>query len=173
MISPILVAYATRADSTREVAEFVGRALAELHTAVEVRPVNKVKDIRPYQAVIIGTAVRMGKIMPEAVSFAQKHALNLRQKPAAYFTVCLTMKEDTPENRATAAGYLEPLCDIHTPVSLGLFGGRVEYARLGPLFRFFFSRDKTGAVPEGDWRDWDAIRNWALALATALEPMTA
>jgi menaquinone-dependent protoporphyrinogen oxidase len=46
-----------------------------------------------------------------------------------------------------------------TPVSIGLFGGVIDPARL----RFPFNR-----MPASDARDWDAIRAWACDLAQLL-----
>jgi menaquinone-dependent protoporphyrinogen oxidase len=164
VVNKILVAYATKAGSTTEVAEYIGTVLRESGADVDVRPVKSVKDLSPYRAVILGSATRMAKMLPEVVNFAQKFHKDLDQKPAAYFTVCMTMKADTPENRATVTGYFKPLRDIHEPISLGLFAGKVDLSKLNPVFRFMFSHDKSGAITEGDWRDWDAIRAWAIGL---------
>ncbi|RJR21956.1 MAG: hypothetical protein C4582_07195 [Desulfobacteraceae bacterium] len=103
MSNKVLVAYASKSGSTREAAEAVGRVLQESGLEVEVYPVAQIKNVDPYQAVIIGSAVRVGRLLPEALKFAEKHAGELAHKKTAYFTVCMTMHEDTPKNRETAA----------------------------------------------------------------------
>ena len=164
----ILVAYASRAGSTAEVAEEVGRVLRESGAEVDVRSCKAVKDTRGYDAVVIGTAVRMGKLLPEAVKFTNKYCAALEKVPTAYFTLGLAMKEDTPENRETAYGYLKPLEEIHEAFDKEVFGGTVDHSKLSPLLRFAAKRDKEGILAEGDYRNWDAIREWAASLAEKL-----
>ena len=164
----ILIAYASRAGSTGEIAEAVGQVLCKAGAIVDVRRIQDVKDIKPYRSVIIGSAVRMGRLLPETVRFAKKHNSSLQQIPTAYFVTGITMRKDTPENRKQAVSYLEPLCRIKEPVSMGLFGGKVDHSKLGLLWRFFLSFDKEGMPREGDWRNWEAIFTWAVELCTAL-----
>jgi menaquinone-dependent protoporphyrinogen oxidase len=128
---------------------------------VDVLRVQDVRELPAYGAIIIGSAARMGKSLPEAVKFAQRNREALAQVPTAYFTVGTTMRSDTPDNRVKAKATLEPLCQIKEPVSLGLFAGKVDHSRLEQPWRFMVSFDKAGEMREGDWRDWDAIRAWA------------
>ena len=64
-----LVAYASRAGSTAEVAEAIGRTLAEDGAQVDVRLVKEVADLSPYRAVVAGSAIQGGKWLPEAMQF--------------------------------------------------------------------------------------------------------
>jgi menaquinone-dependent protoporphyrinogen IX oxidase len=91
----------------------------------------------------------------------------------AYFVVCLTMAEDTPENRQETLSYLKPLRKAAPevePVDIGLFAGAVlddteEFDRL-----FFLAKAIVQAVGQDaqDARDWEAIRAWAEGLRPAL-----
>jgi menaquinone-dependent protoporphyrinogen oxidase len=54
---------------------------------------------------------------------------------------------------------MEPVVQKVRPLSIGLFGGKMDYSRLGLLDRLIASKMKK--VPEGDYRDWAAIRAWA------------
>jgi menaquinone-dependent protoporphyrinogen oxidase len=164
----ILVAYASKCGSTGEVAQAIRQALCNEGAAVDVRRVQDVKDLTGYGAVVLGSAIRMGKPLPDAVKFARKHQASLAGMPVAYFIACATMKEDTPENRAEASAYLDPLREIAAPVDVGLFGGKVDHSKLSPLLRFAVSRDASGQMAEGDWRDWQAIGDWAVGLRPAL-----
>ncbi len=166
---PVLVAYASKTGSTREVAEFIGKRLRERGLTVEVQSVDAVSDISPYGAVVLGTAVRLGKVIGETIRFARRHLADPNGRPVAYFLVCLTMREDTPENRKTAEGIVAQLVSIQEPVSIGLFGGRVDLSKVDFFTRWMLR----GQVPEGDWRNWDVIGAWADELAPRLAGITA
>ncbi|MBN1440829.1 MAG: flavodoxin domain-containing protein [Anaerolineales bacterium] len=165
----ILIAYASKCGSTGGVAEEIGKMLCESGAAVDVKRVQDVRDLQPYRAVILGTALRMEKPLPEAVNFAKKNRAILAALPTACFSVGLAMKEDTPENREKTKRMLAPLwSEIPNPVGVGLFGGKLDYSTLSPILRWMFSLDKSGEMAEGDWRDWDSIRAWAKELLPLL-----
>jgi menaquinone-dependent protoporphyrinogen oxidase len=104
----MLVAYATTAGSTAEVAEAIGEELRSMGAEVDVRLAKEVKAVSPYGAVIVGSGIRAGQLLPHATKFVQKNREALSQVPMAYFVVCLTMKDDTEENRSTVAGLPRP-----------------------------------------------------------------
>jgi len=155
----ILIAYASRAGSTAEVADAIGQVLRGNGIPAEVLPAGHVADVSTYRAAILGSAVRMGKWLPEAVRLVERNQAALAGMPTAIFTVCLTMQKDTPENRRVVEGYLQPVLQKVRPSSIGLFGGKMDYSRLGFIDRLIVSKMKK--IPEGDHRDWKAIRAWA------------
>jgi menaquinone-dependent protoporphyrinogen oxidase len=53
----ILVAYASRAGSTAEVAEVIGRVLREGGPEVDVCPVGDVHSLAGYDALVLGSAI--------------------------------------------------------------------------------------------------------------------
>ncbi|MHB9027939.1 MAG: flavodoxin domain-containing protein [Candidatus Latescibacterota bacterium] len=158
----ILIAYASKCGSTEEAAREIGKVLAQNGAEIAVFPARKVKDISPYDFVVLGTAVRIGKPLNEALGFAQKFRAELREKKVALFSVGLQMREDTAENREKAKGFLAPIIGIiGEPVSLGLFAGRIDQKRFGFFLRIFARMEKSGVFTEGDWRNWEEILNWA------------
>ena len=161
----ILVAYASRAGATGGVAEAIGEVLCDAGTAVDVRLAKDVTDVSPYRAVVVGSAIYMGRWMSEAVKFVETHRDALGQMPVAYFTVCLTMKDDTEENRRTVAAYLDPVREVVQPLDVGLFAGRLDLTKLPFLYRLIIKAMKQ---PEGDYRNWEAIRAWAGELVPLL-----
>jgi menaquinone-dependent protoporphyrinogen oxidase len=161
MNKKILIIYAGNYDSTKEIAQFIAGIISEMGGNIEVRSVDEHPGIASYDAVIIGSAARMDKLLGKTLRFARRRADDIRQKTTAYFVTCITMKNDTPENREKARGFLQPLCQIKEPVGIGLFGGKLEYNRIGFLWKTLARQDKTGTMAEGDFRNWEQIKAWA------------
>jgi menaquinone-dependent protoporphyrinogen oxidase len=164
----VLVAYATRCGSTGGVAEAIGQTLRGAGASVDVRLVGDVNDPGPYGSVVVGSAIRMGRWLPEAVDFVKKHSDRLGRVPTAYFVVCNTMKDDTPENRGKVLAYLDPVrkeAPRMQQANTGLFPGAVDFSKLSFMYRSVL---KAKGVQEGDFRDWAAVRTWAVNVAPAL-----
>jgi menaquinone-dependent protoporphyrinogen oxidase len=157
----ILVAYATRAGSTTEVAETIAKALRDGGAQVDVCPVKQAGDLSPYRAVVLGSPVRMGRWLPEAFAFLKTHQAELSRVPVAYFVTCVTLTSNTVENRRTVDAYLDPVRAILHPVSVGLFAGAIDGSKLSFLDRLMVKATKT---PEGDFRKWDEIHLWGDSL---------
>jgi menaquinone-dependent protoporphyrinogen oxidase len=168
MNTRMLVAYASRAGSTAEVARAVGEVLRAAGHEVDVRPVKEVHDLMGYDALVLGSAIWAGKPLPEAVRFAKDQRNAFVHVPVAYFILCDTLREDTPENREVARNYLAPLDTVQLPVSAGLFGGVRDFSKLNPLLRWFLKN--VVRLVEGDGRNWDAINAWAASLPDLLTP---
>ena len=157
----ILVTYGSFSGSTAETAIFIGKKLSEKGMQVDVKPVNKIKSVDGYDGVIIGSAVMMGKMKGPVINFVTARQSALSKVPVAYFLVCLTMQNDTPETRKTASGYLEPVRSVVKPVSEGLFPGKVDFKALPfPVSLLTLMPAFKKGVPEGDYRDWVKVEKW-------------
>lgn len=169
MSNKILVAYASRAGSTVGVAEAIGRTLAEGKASVDVRPMKEVEDISPYMSVVAGSAIQGGKWLPEAMEFVRTHRVALAQRPFAAFLVCITLGMGD-KYREEVTKWLDPVRALVRPVREGLFAGSLDVDRMPISFDALALRAAVafGALPQGDHRDWEAIRNWAVELKPAL-----
>lgn len=170
MSERVLVAYASRAGSTAGVAEAIGKTLAERGLPVDVRPMEGVKDLAPYRAVVAGSAIRGNKWLPEAMAFMHAHQATLARKPFAAFLVCITMGSPNPTYHQGVAAWMEPVRRLVRPASEGLFAGALDFTKLPLNFDTVMLRAAVafGALPQGDHRDWQAIRAWAEGLVPTL-----
>jgi menaquinone-dependent protoporphyrinogen oxidase len=187
----ILVAYTTNAGSTSEVAGAIAKTLGKSGAQIDLRRIKEVADVRPYNAVIVGGPMMMGW-HKEAVNFLGKHQQVLSRIPVACFLTALRLtktsetsldnvsvyldpalaKPPTEKNKlsfmekhATVEHYLSPVlrkASLVKPVSVGFFAGKLDYSKLNILHRLFVKlviRAQTG-----DFRNWEAIRQWAASL---------
>ncbi len=164
MNKKILVTYASRAGSTAEVAEAIGKTLTQNGAQVDLLPMQDVKDLAPYQAVVAGSPIRASKWLPEAMQFVRAHRSELTQKPFATFTVCITLAmSNTHQYRQAVKGWIAPVrAQVH-PLSEGLFAGVLDFTKLPLTFDTLKLRlvVALGIFPKDDRRDWNAIRVWA------------
>jgi menaquinone-dependent protoporphyrinogen oxidase len=159
MSKPILVAYATKRESTHEVAETVAERLRAPGQEVDVRPAAEVGTLRPYGGVVLGGALYAGRWHRDARRFLSTHRDELSTRPVAVFAMGpLKLEPDQVRgsreqlDRALAReSWLEP-------VSVAIFGGVIDPAKM----RFPLTR-----LDAADARDWAAIRSWADELAEA------
>lgn len=171
MQKKILVTYASRTGSTAGVAEAIGKTLTESGAEVEVRPMQAVQDLRRYDAVVAGSAIQEGKWLPEAMQFIRLHQAMLNRKPFAAFLVCMTMAMKSVEARKGVRDWMQPVRALVRPVDEGYFAG-VLHIKDVPSFRqrlLFRLSVASGVWSEGDHRDWNAIHNWADALAVTFQ----
>ena len=159
----ILIAYATMAGSTKEVAETIGERLKNAGLDVDILPVEGIKSLSGYDALVLGSAVRAFHLLPKTTRFLRKFKNVIHEIPFAAFLVCLVMTEDTPERRATATKFAKPMIKVKQPLSLGLFGGVMDSSKLTGYALGMF---KNHALEDN--RDWEKIKGWAKDLSTLL-----
>jgi menaquinone-dependent protoporphyrinogen oxidase len=156
----ILIAFATKHASTREVADAVGAAIEPSGHDVDVRPARAVTDAGAYDAVVLGAPLYMSRWHKDARTFVRRHRKALERLPVAIFA--LGPIDDEPAHWRGAEEQLRKalasLPDIH-PVDVKLFGGAIEPHEL----RFPFSH-----MEAADVRDWVAIRAWGAGLPERL-----
>jgi menaquinone-dependent protoporphyrinogen oxidase len=157
MTQPVLVAYATKRESTHEVADAVAATLRELGHEVEVRPAAEVTTLSPYAAVVIGGALYMGRWHHDARQFLSSNREALATMPVAVFAMGprTTGEADIAGSREQLDAALAKESQLE-PISVAIFGGVIDPAKLRFPFR------NMGAT---DARDWDAIRSWADTIA--------
>jgi len=159
MATSVLVAYATQFGSTAEIADAIGATLREAGADVDVLSVGEVGQIEAYRAVVVGSAVHRGHLLPEVVAFVQRHQAFLGRVPVALFCVHIS----SPPPRAREA-YLDDVRGLVEPVAEGYFTGRFD--RRGAAL--LIPRLLAWLVPPIDRRNWREIRGWASRLGPLL-----
>lgn len=196
MNTRILVTYATMSGSTVAVAGAVADGLGQNGTTVDVQPISQVTDLLPYNAVVLGAPVILGWHR-DMVNFIRQNQEALKDMPVAYFTTQLSLtklsetdvngvpifldpklakapanpnKMNIAEKHGTPASCVGPTLEkapLVRPVSIGFFGGKLDYGALKFLPRMFVKLIIRGL--EGDYRNWDAICEWVEVIRPRLE----
>jgi menaquinone-dependent protoporphyrinogen oxidase len=168
MVKDVLVAYASKYGATREVAEKIGDVLSQAGLQVDVFPVGRMRDLSPYLAVILGSAIYVGKWQKEAVTFLQANEKSLATRPFWLFSSGPTGEGDPLElvegQRLPPA--LQPLVDRIRPRDIAVFHGHINPDKINLIEKWAIK--SLVKKPFGDFRDWDAITSWATSIAKAL-----
>lgn len=164
----VLVVWASRLGSTREVAERIGARLSEDGLDVRVESADDAR-VRPAdEAVIVGSAVYAGHWLAPAVAFARREMTSLGDRPAWLFSVG-PVGERAARSTPQEAAEIDELERLFRPREHRVFAGaldrsEIEGAGFGRVERFIAKH----FVPEGDFRDWEAIDHWADGIVTWL-----
>lgn len=155
----VLIAYATKHGSTREVAETLRDELEELGLQAETAPAAEVDDLASYDGVIVGGSLYMGRWHGDAVRFLQRHRESLTGLPFAVFAMGpQTIEAHDITGARTQLDRSLAKAKAREPEAVAIFGGVVDPTKL----RFPLNR-----LPASDARDWESIRAWAGTVAHA------
>jgi menaquinone-dependent protoporphyrinogen oxidase len=159
MAGRILVAYATKHGSTAGIAEAVARELAVAGLEAVPARFTAVNTLEGYDGVVLGAPLYMGSPL-DLGNFVAMHGEALGRLPVAAFAAGLTpaAPEPKPEQVERARRALIDALSPIRPVAATLFAGALDPALMG-----FAERALTRLLraPTGDFRDWDAIAEWA------------
>ncbi len=168
----ILVTYASRHGSTKEIAE---RIAAKLHAAALDLPENRDQpDLVAYDAFVIGSAAYMGHWLGDATAFVRQYAGLLSKSPVWLFSSGPLGTEETDDKGRDLRTTSEPeeiaeFRDLIHPRDHRVFFGALDPSRLGvrdSLIRVIPPARRL--LPEGDFRDWSDVDGWAASIAAEL-----
>ncbi len=164
----ILVTYASKYGSTQEIADKIAGVLREDGTQVDVLPIVAVRELSPYRAVILGSAVYIGKWMQSACEFLKAQERALGERPVWIFS-------SGPTGEGDAVGLLEgwrlptdqqAVVNRIQPRDVAVFHGNIDVDRVNWIEK---TSVKALKKPFGDFRDWAAITSWAAAISQSLK----
>jgi menaquinone-dependent protoporphyrinogen oxidase len=168
MSKKVLVTYGSRYGGTREIAEEIGKVLKQEDLEVDILSADRAGDPTRYDALIIGSAVYIGQWRKEAANYLKNNEARISGKPLWLFSTGPTGEGD-PVELMKGWRYpkkLEPVINRLKPRDIAVFGGVAKESDLNFLFKFMLNRVK---APLGDFRNWDAITDWAKSIAAELK----
>jgi menaquinone-dependent protoporphyrinogen oxidase len=162
----ILMAYASRMRATEEIAQAIATELRHAGHAVDVASCESAPDVWKYDAVIVGSAIYIGRWDKTAVDYLKRQAQDLADRPVWLFQSG-PVGEGAETEQVEIPHAVRKLVERLGLVSPITFGGRLDPARAtGP-----FTRWVATGMYEGDFRDWDRVRDWSASINSALSAM--
>jgi menaquinone-dependent protoporphyrinogen oxidase len=163
MAMQILVAYATRAGSTAEVAEVIAEVLRGTGAVVDLRRLPFTGRLAEYDAVVLGAPLYMYRWHKDAKRFLRRKKDVLKALPVAVFA--LGPFNDVEKEWNDVQAQLDNAL-VEFPwlrlTAAKIFGGKYDPTKL--TFPYSLIPAKKN-IPVVDIRDWDDIRAWAAGLA--------
>lgn len=177
MIMKVLIVYGTRYGTATEIAEKICLVMESEGLKVDVKDARSLKNfnISPYQLVVVGSGIKMGKWTKKSLKFLKDNRKELASKMVAIFVTCGAA--NTEKNRAEGQEkYLNQVAEkylLNEPMATGLFGSKFDpSAKHGLMYNFTMKAIKKDLEKQGidtsqtiDYRDWEQIRAWARGLA--------
>ena len=164
----VLVTCASQHGATEEITQRIVDVLLASRLEVNLLRVEHVADPQHNQAVVLGSAVYIGKWRKEAVTFLGANEAQLAERPVWLFSSGPPGEEDALQltNGWRFPEALQPIANRIGPRDIALFHGKVDMQVLSLLEKLMV---KVIRAPVGDFREWDAIDSWATAIADALQ----
>lgn len=170
----VLVAYASKYGATEGIARRIGERLRGHELDVDVVKCKDMREASGYDAYVIGSAVYEFNWRKDARKFVERNAAVLAANPTWLFS-------SGPVGTEKFDNDGKDVLEGAAPKQYSDYAGRL-HPRGTQVFRGAYDRDKVRGgdriiawmpairdiLPEGDFREWDAIDAWADAIADDL-----
>jgi menaquinone-dependent protoporphyrinogen oxidase len=158
----VLVTTASKHGSTDEIGARISSVIGSRGHHVELRKASEVRDVEPYDVVVLGSAVYGGHWQRAAKDFVEREGTLLAARPVWLFSsgpVGGPMKpEDDPAE-------VDALMRALRALEHHVFGGKIDNHELSSPERAIV---RALHVTEGDYRDWGDVELWASSIADSI-----
>jgi menaquinone-dependent protoporphyrinogen oxidase len=163
----VLVTAASTHGATGQIGTAIAEVLHEHGLVASVIPPQDVDDVGGYDAVVIGSAIYLGHWLEPAKDLVERSAGALSTRPVWLFS---SGPVGDPSRRLVQKMTADP---VELPEILEATHARGHRLFAGKLIKHHLPRTQRAALTvfrglEGDFRDWDAIRDWASQIAAEL-----
>ena len=169
-----LVGFSSKYGATEGIAERIARKLREAGQDAVARPVASVDQVDEYDAFVIGSSAYMGSWRKEATHFVRRHEDVIKAHPVWLFSSgpLGTAGKDAlgrDLRKESEPKQFEEFGQSLQPRGMQVFFGALDASVLGRRDKLV-RRIPSGLelLPEGDFRDWPAIDEWAAEIAREL-----
>jgi len=166
-----LVVYGTRYGTAAEIAKEIAKVLEDEHLEVDLVNTKRLKncDISPYDLLVVGSGIKMGKWTKESMNFLKNNKESLSNKKVALFVSCGAANDEKTISEGQEK-YLDKVAIenlTNPPIATGLFGSVYDPNAKSMMIKFVNRFIKKEMEKQGidtsqrvDYRDWNEIRAW-------------
>ena len=163
-----LILYLSHDGQTKKIAEFIQSFIDD---EVVIEPLREDVDIRPFERVIIGAAIRYGHFNRLLYRFVEKNSSLLNDRKAIFFGVNLTARKpgkDNPETNPYIRKFLQRIS--WQPSKIAIFAGALCYPRYKWFDRVMIqlimkiTGGETDATKEIEYTNWEKVKAFAESL---------
>nr|NLD39764.1 flavodoxin [Actinomycetales bacterium] len=158
----VIVVVSSKHGATTEVGAAIREELAEQGFDASLVTAGEMNSLDGVDAVVLGSAVYMSQWLEPARNFISFHGERLRRLPLWAFSVGLS---GVPTGHVQDPRRMGEALEALSPIDHQTFRGRLDLDRLSLRER---SVARLGNAPEGDYREWDRIREWARGIGRDL-----
>ncbi|MBW3590699.1 MAG: flavodoxin domain-containing protein [Actinobacteria bacterium] len=157
----VLVTAASKHGSTLQIAEAVCEAMRRRGVDARLLPIEKVKSLEGFDAVVLGSAVYAGRWLKAARRMVDEHRAELTERPVWLFSSGPVGKPLEPERSPE----FDKMTEATAAREHTLFPGNIDRRVLTVAERAVVSSLQART---GDFRDFNQIRQWAIGVADEL-----
>jgi menaquinone-dependent protoporphyrinogen oxidase len=158
----VLVTAATRHGSTMEIATIIAGILEDAGLDTDVKPPGEVRSVEGYEAVVIGSAVYMGRWLEPARDLIHRVNGELAGRSVWLFSSGPLGESPKPDGELTEIAALRTATGA---IDHRVFPGRLVKSELGLAEKVVVAGVR---APYGDFRPWDDLTTWARGIADRL-----
>jgi menaquinone-dependent protoporphyrinogen oxidase len=163
----ILVTAASRHGATQQIADTIAATLRRHGLEVDVIDPARVVSVEEYDAVVIGSAVYLGRWLKQATDVVNRFPAPLAERPVWLFS---SGPVGDPSRGLVQKMNADP---AQLPALRAITGAEEHRIFAGKLDKQNLSRPQRAALAlvrglDGDFRDWDEIEKWASSIADRL-----
>lgn len=155
----VLVAYATRGGTARDIAEAIGSVLRSTGHQVLVADLKSRPSVDGAALVVLGSGINAGSWYQEATAWVAAEEGSLRDVRVAVFNACLNAAD--PAKRVESLAYNASMAERLGAEASESFAGRFVPEHVSWWRRWFL---RTMQKPMQDNLDLGAVRAWASTL---------
>lgn len=160
----VLVTAASNHGATAEIAARIGADLVEMGVEVELKKLEELRGISQYDAFVVGSGIYFGQWLKPAKKFIESHEGELSRRPTWLFSSG-PIVGDPPAAGAEDTAKGDALAETIQAREHKVFAGKLDERELNWCEKIAV---RCAHAREGDYRDWQAIDEWAATIGQEL-----